>query len=130
MRNLFIISAILILSVFRVSAQTIIPVKDAANYAGKKITTCDKVFSIKVDKGNIILCLGGDSPDQFLTAVIKSSDRKNFRGKPELDFKGKDVCVTGKVTRENGKPQIILSSSKQIHAIMMDNPIKQKSSFN
>jgi len=64
MRKLLFICAIAVLPVFKVSAQTIIPVKDAAKYAGKKITTCDKVFSTKIDKGNIILYLGGDSPDQ------------------------------------------------------------------
>jgi hypothetical protein len=129
MKKLLIISA-LILSVFKVSAQTIIPAKNASKYLGKNVTICETVFSTEVKNESIILYLGGNYPNQLLAVVIKSSDRKNFKGKPDIDFKGKDVCVTGKVTGDTGKPVIFISSSKQIHFVLVDTPVKSKSSLN
>jgi len=123
MKKLLIISAFAILSIFKVSAQTIIPAKNASKYIGKKVTTCETVFSTEVKNGTIILYLGGNHLHQLLTVVIKSSDRNNFKGKPELDFTGKDVCVKGKVTGDKGAPVIFISSSKQICDVLMDTPI-------
>lgn len=87
------------LLVFSASAQTKIAAKDAANYVGKPVTVCDKVYSTKLITGSnmTLLNLGGYYPNQLLTIMIKGADRIKFKGQPEVDLKGKDICVTGMV---------------------------------
>jgi len=50
----------------------------------------------------------------LLTVVIKGEDRSKFTGQPEVDFKGKAVCVTGTIIDYKGKPEMVLSDPKDI----------------
>lgn len=47
-----------------------------------------------------------------------------------MDFKGKDICVTGVVINDKGKPDIVVTDPKQIKPYMVDSPVKQQSSLN
>jgi len=116
MKQLSILTLFIALFAFKASAQTAIAAKDAAKHIGENVTICDKVYSTKLlDGANItFLDLGGNHPDQLLTLVIKGDDRAKFKGQPEVDYKGKDVCVTGVLVDYKGKPEIIVSDPAQL----------------
>ena len=130
MKHILIIAAITLLSLSRISAQSIIPAKNAAKYFGHKIKVCDKVYSGSHTSDGTLLYLGEEYPKQLLTLIIKTSDLSKFKGHPDIDFKGKDICITGVVVNDKGKPAIIVTDPKQIKPYMMDSPMKQKSSVN
>jgi hypothetical protein len=126
MKQLFIISAFILLSIFKVSAQGIVPAKYAAKHNGQKVTICDKVYSTSGNSDATQLYLGGDYPNQLLTIIIKAGDLAKFKGHPVTDLKGKDICVTGVVILHKGKPQIAVSNPKQIKPFLVDSPVGRK----
>ncbi|WP_426670503.1 hypothetical protein ACPPVU_04500 [Mucilaginibacter sp. McL0603] len=130
MKHIFIISAIILLSVPRLSAQNITPAKNASKYFGYKIKVCDKVYGSSHTSDGTLLYLGEEYPKQLLTLFIKTADLSKFKGRPDIDFKGKDICITGVVVSDKGKPEIVLTDPKQIKPYMVDSPVKQKSSVN
>ena len=52
-------------------------------------------------------------PNQVFTVVIWGNNRSKF-GAPENDYKGKKICVTGKITAYAGLPEIVADEPKQI----------------
>lgn len=116
MKRILILASFALLLAFNASAQKMIDVKDAAKHVGETLTVCGKVFSTKlITPSNItFLDLGGFHPNQLLTIVIKGEDRSKFNGKPEEDYKNKDICVTGTIIDYKGKPEIVLSDPKDI----------------
>lgn len=93
------------------SAQTI-PTDSVANYIGKTVKVCDKVYGTHVSKGEkkvTSLNLGADFPNQKLTVVIFESDLAKFSYQPAIFLKDKNVCVTGKIMTYKEKPQIVLN---------------------
>jgi hypothetical protein len=124
MKNLLVISAFILWST-GVSAQSIVSAKHAAKHAGQKVTICDKVYGTD-DAGATLLYLGGDPPGQLLTVVIKGADLPRFKAHYLTDLKGKDICVTGIVILSGGKPEIVVSSPKQIRHFMVDSPVGRK----
>ncbi|WP_448701599.1 hypothetical protein ACFGVR_05240 [Mucilaginibacter sp. AW1-3] len=100
----------------KTSAQTIIMAKDAAKHIGEDVTICDKVFGGKFLSGPslTLLDLGGSHPNELLSLVIKGDDRKKFSTAPEDKFKGRQVCVTGKLIDYKGKPEIMITDTTQI----------------
>jgi len=116
MKRILIIASFALFFAFNASAQKMIDVKDAAKHVGETLTVCGKVFSTKlIESSNMtFLDLGGFHPNQLLTVVIKGEDKSKFTGKPEDDFKGKAVCVTGTIIDYKGKPEIVLTDPKDI----------------
>jgi DNA/RNA endonuclease YhcR with UshA esterase domain len=116
MKYLLILISFVALFAVKASAQTTIAAKDAAKHTGETVTICDKVYSTKLLDGSnmTFLDLGGFHPKQALTLVIKGDDRSKFKGAPEVDFKGKNVCVTGVIVDFKGKPEIVLSDPTQL----------------
>ena len=116
MKRILLLTSIALFFALGASAQTTIPAKDAAKHIGEKVTICDKVWSTKLISGSnmTFLDLGGYHPNQLLTIVIKGEDRSKFQGAPEVDYKGKDVCVSGTVIDFKGKPEIVLSDPANI----------------
>ncbi len=130
MKRLFIVAAFILLSSFTLLAQNnIVPAKYALKHIGHEVTICDKVYSSEPTSNQTLLYLGGDNPKQLLTVIIKATDIAKFKGHPETDFNGKDVCITGVVTNNKGKAEIVVTDPKQIKPYMVDNPVKQKSSL-
>lgn len=123
MKHIFIIAAISLLSASLVSAQNIIPAKNAAKYFGHKIKVCDKVYGSSRTSDGTALYLGEEYPKQLLTLFIKTSDLVKFKGHPDIDFKGKDICITGVVISDKGKPEIIVTDPKQIKPYLVDTPV-------
>jgi len=116
MKHLLLITSIVALIGFKASAQTTIVINDAAKHIGENVTICDKVYSTKLLYGPNLtfLDLGGQHPNQLVTLLIKGEDRSKFKGKPEDDYKGKNVCVTGTLVDYKGKPEIIISDPAQL----------------
>jgi hypothetical protein len=52
-------------------------------------------------------------PNQVFTIVIWGSNRSKF-GTPENDYKGKRICVIGKISAYAGLPEIVADEPKQI----------------
>ena len=107
------ILAILTISSLSASGQNMVPVKDVIKHPGEKVSVCDRVFSEHIKKFVTTLFIGGDSPDQLLTVIIKTDFKTNLKGhfknyaRFEDYYSGKDVCITGvvKITKY-GRAQI------------------------
>ena len=86
---------------------------DAAKHVGEIATITDKVNSVhQSEKGNIFLNLGGQNPNQILTAFIPSNIAADFQNPQQ--YEGKTVAVSGKITLSHGKREIIVSNVSQI----------------
>lgn len=97
-------------------ASTTIDIKDSNKYEGKLVYTCGKVYSTKVIKSNgmILMNVGGEYPNAPLTIVIYSESLKNFDSNPEEFYKGKNICIGGKIKMYKGKPEIIINTKYAI----------------
>ncbi len=130
MKRTILITLTLALLSFCAQAQTIIPAKDALKHVGEKITICDKVFDESLKPFVIVLYLGGDRSNQLLTVTCRATGKNRSKHFDE-PYKGKDICVTGIITKDkDGRPVIKISDPAQIKPYMVDNPVKQKSSLN
>jgi endonuclease G, mitochondrial len=83
--------------------------------SGKNVDICGTVVStFKSQKGNIFINLDKRFPNTVFTVNIWSRDVPNFSYNPEIELKGKRICVRGEVTSRDGIPQINAASEKQI----------------
>lgn len=123
MKKLLTLTVFAAFFVCNTSAQITIAAKNAAQHIGKTVTICDKVFSsTMITPSNITqLDIGGYDPNPPLTIMIPAAYRAKFKGKPEIDYRGKDIIVTGKLISYNGKPGIVITSPKQLKIILIDN---------
>ena len=89
-----------------------IDINKAADYEGKLVYICSKVYSTKVldSNGMTFLNVGGDYPNSPLTVVIYADKLKNFNFVPGVYYKGKNICITGRVKIYKGKAEIISNS--------------------
>jgi DNA/RNA endonuclease YhcR with UshA esterase domain len=90
---------------------------EAKEHFGETATVCGEVVSTRYadsTKGQpTFLNLDKPYPNQIFTVVIWGNNRSKF-GTPENDFKGKRICVTGKITAYAGLPEIVADEPKQI----------------
>lgn len=74
--------------------------EQAKDHIGQTATICGLVTTTRYAESTrnspTFLNFGPAYPKHVFTAIIWGSDRAKF-GKPELEFKDKCVCVTGKV---------------------------------
>jgi hypothetical protein len=95
-----------------------IAAKDAQKYLGKTETVCGQVASathaVRIKGQPTFLNLDEPYPNQIFTVVIWGSDRVKFQESPEKFYRGKTICITGKITSYRGKPQIVVKDPKQI----------------
>ena len=118
MKKLLTLTIIALPFCFTVTAQNKIPIEDADKHIGETVTICSKVFGGRFIENSAakptLLNLGAAFPNHKLTIAINNEDRKNFTGKPEDDYTGKNVCVTGKVIEFKGKPEIVVTRPQEI----------------
>jgi micrococcal nuclease len=111
---LLLIGAVFVLPV---NAQKKLTTSEAKEHFGETATVCGDVVSTRFadsTKGQpTFLNLDKPYPNQIFTVVIWGNNRSKF-GAPESDYKGKRVCVTGKITAYAGLPEIVADESKQI----------------
>src|SRR5277367_6811244 len=99
MKKLLVLTAFAASFAYKASAQTTVAIKNAAKHFGQTVKICDKVFGGKLitPSNTTLLDMGGDNPNQQLTIMIPAADRAKFKGRPEVDYRGKDIIVTGKL---------------------------------
>jgi hypothetical protein len=94
-----------------------IPLDSVQYYVGKNVTICADVkgtYQSDNGKGNTYINFGKPYPNSTFTVMIFSKDISNFNYNPADRLKGKQVCVTGKVTTYKDKPEIVVSKPDQI----------------
>jgi DNA/RNA endonuclease YhcR with UshA esterase domain len=98
-------------------AQKRLSAAEAKEHFGENATVCGEVVSTRYaasTKGQpTFLNLDKPYPNQVFTVVIWGDNRSKF-GKPEDDYKGKRICVSGKITAYAGLPEIVADDPKQI----------------
>jgi len=116
--QIVLLTACITLSSFALLAYGEITAKDAEKYLGKTETVCGQVASARhavMSKGQpTFLNLDEPYPNQIFTVVIWGSEGDKFPEPPDKLYRGKTVCVTGKITSFQGKPQIVVKDPKQI----------------
>jgi len=89
----------------------------AQNHIGEKATVCGLVASSHYASASngepTFLNLDEAYPDHVFTAVIWGENREQF-DEPEVQYRGKTICVTGKIKSYRGAAQIVLYSQKQV----------------
>jgi DNA/RNA endonuclease YhcR with UshA esterase domain len=90
---------------------------EAKDHIGETATVCGDVVSTRYaasTKGQpTFLNLDKAYPNQIFTVLIWGSNRSKF-GTPEIDYKAKRVCVTGKITEYRGTPEIVTNDPGQL----------------
>ncbi|MEO8150262.1 MAG: hypothetical protein ABI723_21690 [Bacteroidia bacterium] len=82
---------------------------------GKNLTVCGFVDNVGQSKSSKITFINFDEKDSPYTGVIYAKDTVNFTEYKPMEFlKGKNICISGVVSIYKGKPQIVVSSPKQI----------------
>ena len=125
MKKSFLFCAVLLIGVCAafspVSAcsQTVIKLEDAAKHVGDSVTLTGKVFGARYlpngEKQPTLINLGGAYPNQLLTVVIFGPERALFPFKPEEEFVGKTLVVTGRISLYRDKPQIVIHQAAQVN---------------
>ena len=102
-------------------AQAVVPHSitgvEAKKYIGQQATVCGVVASTRYldTSANKATFLNFDrpNPSQTFTVVIFGEHRDKFE-QPEIKFKDKQICVTGRIAEYRGIPQIIATDPTQI----------------
>lgn len=111
----FVLIPAFVLFTLSCSAQKKIAAKDAAKHSGETLMICDKVYATEPVKGeNLTLLYLGSETGQYLTALVKGPENTKFRWHPERDFKGRNVCLSGKIVDYKGKPAIYVTDATQL----------------
>ena len=100
-----------------VSAQRKLTTTEAKDHVGETGTVCGTVVSTRYAASTrsqpTFLNLDQPYPNQVFTVLIWGSNRSKV-GTPEVDYKGKRICATGKITEYRGVPEIVEDDPKQI----------------
>ncbi len=101
------------------SAQKKLAAGEAKDHVGETATVCGTVVSSRYatsTKGQpTFLNLDKPYPNQVFTVLIWGENRRKF-GAPESEYKGKQICVTGKIIEYRGAPEIVADDAQQIRA--------------
>jgi len=82
---------------------------------GSKINVVGQVVSTRrSQKGNILINVDKQFPNQIFTIFIRKEHIANFSYDPEKYLKGKTIVVKGQVNKMGGTPVIYLEGEKQI----------------
>ena len=111
--------AFVLLTATSALAQKTFTASEAKHHIGEQGTVCGKVVSTAWSESSrgrpTFLNFDKPYPDQIFTLVIWGSDRSKF-GEPETAYRGKRVCVTGKISSFKGVPEVVASEPAQIKA--------------
>jgi hypothetical protein len=114
--RLLVASAVFGSWAFSTTAAPLNPTKRPATI-GETATVCGVVASAKYEANAksqpTLLNLGKWSPKAIFTAVVYGENRAKF-GNPETGLRGKRICVTGKISDYQGKPEIVLTEPGQL----------------
>ncbi len=90
---------------------------EAEAHIGEHATVCGMVASTHYARRSrgkpTFLNLDAAYPNQIFTVVIFGDDRGNF-GRPEATYKGRNICVKGKIKNYRGTAEMIVYAPSQI----------------
>jgi hypothetical protein len=90
---------------------------EASSHVGEHATVCGMVsggyYARRSNGQPTFINLDGRYPHQKFTIFILGKYRHNFSS-PERNYNGKNICVTGLITKYKGKAQIKVSDKSQI----------------
>ncbi len=98
-------------------AQKRITAAEAKGHIGEEVTVCGKVASTRFASSTrgqpTFLNIDKPYPNQVFTVIIWGNNRDRF-GNPEVLYRDKRICVTGKVTEYRGGAEIEARVPSQI----------------
>ena len=98
-------------------AQKTLTAAEAKSHTGERATVCGKIMSTLFAKSrrDSPTFLDVDKPyyDRVFTVLIWGMDRSKF-GEPETTYRGKRICVTGKIADYRGLTVIDASEPSQV----------------
>jgi DNA/RNA endonuclease YhcR with UshA esterase domain len=101
------------------AAQKKLTAAEAKDHVGETATVCGSVVSTRYATGTkgqpTFLNLDKPYPNQVFTVLIWGENRSKF-GAPESEYKGKQICVTGKIAVYKGAPEIVVNDPQQMRA--------------
>jgi endonuclease G len=81
----------------------------------KEVTICGTVVNTKVSRnGHVFMNFDKNFPNQVFSVAIWKKNHSNFSYNIEKEWKGKQVCVTGKVIDFGGTPTMIIEQENEI----------------
>jgi len=119
MKRLLIIVVLLALLTIPVACDHETDWSQAINHVGEQLTICGPVVSTNYATASngspTFMNIGKPYPDsnRFIV-LIWGNNRHNFLFEPESYYLGKNICVTGVITKYDGVAQIEVSSPSQI----------------
>lgn len=109
---IFLIFSSLIIT--SVNAQKQISIEEASKYLNQKVIVCDSVFGIKILPSLTFVNVAGDYPNQKLTLVFYKKDIVVKNLDVTALCLNKRICITGKLIKFEGNPQIVIKNKRQI----------------
>lgn len=92
--------------------------REAADHVGEAARVCGTVVDAAHARGvggsPTFLNFGAPHPDADFTVVIWSDARARFDVAPEAAFRGRRICVAGRIREHEDRPQIVLEHPSQI----------------
>lgn len=111
------IAVFLLLATALSLGQKTLTTTEAKDHIGEQATVCGKVVSTHwatSSRGSpTFLNFDEPYPNQIFTLVIWGSDRSKF-GDPETAYRGKRICVSGKIGAFKGVPEIVANELAQV----------------
>ncbi|BDS11760.1 DNA/RNA non-specific endonuclease [Aureispira anguillae] len=84
-------------------------------FMNKKACVCGTVVSTRKTKSGLVLFnFDAKFPNHTFSGSVSSSNVKNFSYDPEIEFLGKKLCVTGKITDYKGKSTMSVEHEKKV----------------
>lgn len=88
---------------------------EADLFMDKKACVCGMVVSTrKTNGGSVFFNFDAKFPNHTFSGSIWASNIKNFSYDPEIEFLGKKICITGKITDYKGKPTMNVEHEKKV----------------
>lgn len=92
--------------------------REAADHVGEAARVCgtvaDAAYRPRIGGSPTFLNFGAPHPDADFTVVIWSEARARFDVAPEAAFRGRRICVAGRIREHEGRPQIVLEHPSQV----------------
>jgi endonuclease G len=88
---------------------------EADLFMDKKACVCGMVVSTrKTNGGSVFFNFDEKFPNHTFSGSVWASNIKNFSYDPEIEFLGKKICITGKITDFKGKPTMTVEHGKKV----------------
>lgn len=88
---------------------------EADLFVNKKACVCGTVVSTrKTNGGSVFFNFDAKFPNHTFSGSIWGSNIKNFSYEPEIEFLGKKMCITGKITEYKGKPTMNIEHERKV----------------